>query len=148
MTSRTTPALLCAALAIAACGRVPKAERDAALETVRRNVRLLQEKKIDEMMETIHPQSPSFAGTRTEVADLVKDYDLKCELAALDVIGARSDVIRVRFEQTTERTKGGVVELKTRLTGVHVLKKDGGAWKIFDTEVIAVDDVDPLPEAK
>ena len=148
MTPRTIPALLCVALAIAACERVPKAERDAAIETVRRNVRLMQEKKIDEMMETIHPQSPSFAGTRTEVADLVKDYDLKCELAALDVIGARSDVIRVRFEQITERTKGGVVELKTRLTGVHVLKKDGGAWKIFDTEVIAVDDVNPLPEAK
>jgi len=30
-----------------------------ALETVRRNVRLMQEKKIDEMMETIHPQSPA-----------------------------------------------------------------------------------------
>ena len=148
MTPRTIPALLCVALAIAACERVPKAERDAALETVRRNVRLLQEKKIDEMMETIHPQSPSFAGTRKEVADLVKEYDLKCELAALDVIGARSDAIRVRFEQITERSKGGVAELKMRLTGVHVLKKDGGAWKIFDTEVIAVDDVDPLPEAK
>jgi hypothetical protein len=148
MTPRTIHALLCIAIAATACERVPKAERDAALETVRRNVRLLQEKKIDEMMETIHPQSPSFAGTRTEVADLVKDYDLKCDLAALDVIAARGDVIRVRFEQVTERRKGGVADLKTRLTGVHVLKKDGGAWKIFDTEVISVDEVDPLPEAK
>lgn len=145
MTSRTTSALLIAALAIAACERVPKEERDAALETVRRNVRLLQEKKIDEMMETIHPQSPSFAGTRTEVADLVRDYDLKCELASLDVIGARSNVIRVRFEQITERKKGDVAELKTRLTGVHVLKKDGAVWKIFDTEIIGVDEVDRLP---
>ena len=148
MTPRTTHALLCAALAIAACECVPKAERDAAIETVRRNVRLMQEKKIDEMMETIHPQSPSFAGTRKEVADLVKEYDLKCELAALDVIGARSGEIRVRFEQITERTKGGVAEPKTRLTGVHVLKKDGGVWKIFDTEVIGVDEVDPQPEEK
>ena len=141
MTSRTTPALLCAALALTACERVPKPDRDAAIETVRRNVRLLQEKKIDEMMETIHPQSPAFAGTRKEVSDLVQEYDLQCELRALEVIGGRSGEVRVRFEQITERKKGGVAEPKTRLTGVHVLRKDGAVWKIFDTEVIGVDEV-------
>ncbi len=148
MKPRTTSALLCAALALAACERVPKADREAAVETVRRNVRLLQEKKIGEMMETIHPQSPAFAGTRTEVGDLVKEYDLKCHLAAVDVVGGRSGEVRVRFEQITERTKGGVAEPKTRLTGIHVLRKDGAAWKIFDTEVIAVAEVDPPEEDK
>ena len=143
MTFRLTHALLCAALAIAACERVPKAEREAAVETVRRNVRLLQEKKIDEMMETIHPQSPAFAGTRQEVSDLVKEYDLQCELNAVEVIGGRSGEVRVRFEQITGRKKGGIAEPGTRLTGVHVLRKDGAAWKIFDTEVIGADIVDP-----
>jgi hypothetical protein len=38
------------------------------------------------------------------------------------------------------------VEPKTRLIGVHVLKKDSGAWKIFDTEVISAEVIDPLPE--
>ena len=145
MTSRTTHALLCAALAVTACERVPKADRDAALETVRRNVRLLQEKKIDEMMKTIHPQSPAFAGTRTEITNLVKDYDLKCELTAADVIAAKRGEVRVRFEQITERTKDGIAEPKTRLIGIHVLKRDGAAWKIFDTEVIGGDVIDPLP---
>ena len=148
MTSRTTPALLCAVLAIAACGRATKEERAAALETVRRNVRTLQEKKIDEMMETIHPQSPAFAGTRTEAGDLVKEYDLKCELPAVEAIGGRGGEVRVRFEQITERTKGGVAEPKTRLTGIHVLRKDGATWKIFDTEVIGADLVDPPEEEK
>ena len=148
MSPRTIYLLLCVALVAAGCGRVPQADRDAVLETVRRNVRLLQEKKIDEMMETIHPQSPAFAGTRTEVGDLVKEYDVKCNLAAVDVVGGRSGEVRVRFEQITERTKGGIVEPKTRLTGVHVLRKDGAAWKIFDTEVIAVDEVEPPEEEK
>ena len=145
MTSRTTHALLCAALAVTACERVPKADRVAALETVRRNVRLLQEKKIDEMMETIHPRSPAYEGTRTEITNLVKEYDLKCELAAVDVVGGRRGEVRVRFEQITERTKGGISEPKTRLVGIHVLKKDGAAWKIFDTEIISAEVVDPLP---
>ena len=139
------PALLCAALALPACERVPEADRAAALETVRRNLRMLQEKKIDEMMETIHPRSPAFAGTRTEITNLVKDYDLNCELSALEVIGAHHGDVRVRFEQTTERVKAGNAEPKTRLVGIHVLKKDGAAWKIFDTEIISAEVVDPLP---
>ena len=62
------------------------------------------------------------------------------------MLGARKGDVRVRFEQTTERTKGGVIEPKTRLAGVHVLRKDGGAWKIFDTEVINAEVIDPLPD--
>jgi len=38
------------------------------------------------------------------------------------------------------------VEPKTRLAGVHVLRKDGGTWKIFDTEVISTDVADPPPD--
>ena len=146
MTPRTIQTLLCLALLAAGCHRVPKADREAALETVRRNVQFLQEKKIEEMMATIHPQSPVFAQTRTSVAELMKEFDLRCELTALEVLGEKKGDLRVRFEQITERKKGGVIEPKTRLVGVHVLRKDGGAWKIFDTEVIHVELVDPLPE--
>ena len=125
MTPRTIHALLCVAIVAAGCNRVPKADRDAALETVRRNVQLLQEKKVEEMMATIHPQSPVFSQTRTSVAELVKEFDLKCALVSLDVVGSRNGDVRVRFEQLTERKKGDVIEPKTRLIGVHVLRKDG-----------------------
>jgi murein L,D-transpeptidase YcbB/YkuD len=146
MTSRTIQVLLCIAIIAAGCERVPPADRDAALETVRRNVRLLQEKKVDEMMTTIHPQSPAFAPTRTSITELMKEFDLKCELTLLKVEGARKGDLRVRFEQITQRIKAGVAEPRTKMSGVHVLRKDGEAWKIFDTEVIAADLIDPLPE--
>ena len=139
MTPRMIQTLLCVALLSAGCHRGPKA-------TVRRNVQFLQEKKIEEMMATIHPQSPVFAQTRTSVAELMKEFDLKCELTALELLGEKNGDLRVRFEQITERKNGGVIEPKTRLVGVHVLRKDGGTWKIFDTEVINVELVDPLPE--
>lgn len=146
MTPRTFHALLCVAIVAAGCNRVPKADADVALDTVRRNVRFLQEEKIEEMMETIHPQSPVFGATRATVTELVKEFDFKCELAALEVVGSRGGDVRVRFEQITERKKGDVVEPKTRLIGVHVLRKDGAVWKIYDTENISADIVDPLPE--
>ena len=146
MTSRTIQVLLCVAIVAAGCERVPPADRDAALETVRRNVRLLQEKNIGEMMATIHPQSPAFAPTRTSITELLKEFDLTCELTLLKVEGARKGDVRVRFEQITQRKKGGVAEPRTKLSGVHVLRKEGEAWKIFDTEIIAADLIDPLPE--
>lgn len=146
MILRTIPTLLCIAIVAAGCHRVPKAEAEAAMQTVRRNVRFLQEKKVEEMMTTIHPQSPVFAQTRAAVTALVEEFDLQCALNALEVLGEKKGDVRVRFEQITERKKGGAAEPKTRLTGVHVLRKDGGVWKIFDTEVIGVDLVDPLPE--
>ena len=146
MSPRTIYLILCVALVAVGCGRVPQADRDAVLETVRRNVRLLQEKRIDEMMETIHSQSPAFAGTRKSVTELTKEFDLKCDLERLEVVGARRGDVRVRFEQITKRKKGGVAEPRTRLAGVHVLRQEGGVWKIFDTEVISAEVVDPLPE--
>ena len=127
---------MCAALVLTGCGQVPKAERDAALDVVRRNVAAMQAKKIDEMMATIHPKSPAFEKTRTAMSDLVRDYDLKCELAALDVVRARPDEIAVRFVQTTEKSNAAGAHEKTRVTGVHVLKKDGGQWKIFGSDVM------------
>lgn len=146
MSPRTFHVLLCVALFAAGCNRVPKADRDAALEVVRRNVQFLQEEKVDELMATIHPQSPAFAATRASVTELVKEFDLKCELSALDVVGSSNGDLRVRFDQLTERKKDGVVEPRTRMVGMHVLRKDGDAWKIYDTEVINVEVVDPLPE--
>ena len=146
MTPRTIQTLLCVALLSAGCHRVPKADRDAALETVRRNVQFLQEKKIEEMMATIHPQSPVFAQTRTSVAELMKEFDLKCELTALEVLGEKKGDLRVRFEQITELRKSDEVKRRARFVAIHVLRNDGGVWKIFDTEVITNEVIDPLPE--
>lgn len=146
MSPRPIYLILCVATAGAGCGRVRPTDRDAVMETVRRNVRLLQEKKIDEMMETIHPESPVFAGTRKSVTELTTDFDLQCNLERLEVVGVRKGDVRVHFEQITERKRGDAAEPKTRLVGVHVLRKDGGAWKIFDTEVINAELIVSLPE--
>jgi hypothetical protein len=136
---------LIATLAVEGCSRATRADREAALETVRRNVRLMQERKIDEMMETIHPQSPAFAETRVVMEDLAKKFELKCELTRLDVVGSKRDEMRVRFEQITEmRGEGGMS--RTRVAGTHSLRKDDGKWKIIDTKVLRTEMLDTPEE--
>jgi hypothetical protein len=137
--------IVCIAFATVGCQRAANADRDAALDAVRRNLQFMQEKKIEEMMATIHPQSPSFAGTRIAMESL-KDFDLKCELASLEVVSSRPDEIRVRFDQKTEKKKGAEKAPTTQVVGIHTLKKDGNVWKLFGTEVISTEVLDTPPE--
>jgi hypothetical protein len=146
---RIIVSLVCAALAAGGCRRAANTDREAALEVVRRNSQLMQEEKIDEMMATLHPQSPTFAQTRTIMEGLAKKFDLKCELTALKVVSARPDEVRVRFDQTTSKVAGEGGFPASRVVGIHVLKKDGNAWKIYSTEVIStevLDEPDETPE--
>ena len=147
-------ALACAALVASGCQRPAKVDREAAIDVVRRNAQFMQEEKIDEMMTTIHPESPVAPQTRTAMEGLAKEFDLKCELAALEVISERPDEVRVRFDQTTSKIKGEAEFPTTRMVGIHTLKKDGHAWKIFATETISTeavgsgDKTSTEPEAK
>ena len=136
---------VCFALATASCQRGSKVDANAALDVVRRNSQFMQEKKVEEMMATIHPESAAFAGTRTAMESL-KDFDLECELVSLDVVSARADEVRVRFDQKTKKTKGAEKLPTTRVVGIHVLKKDGDVWKIFETEVISTEVLGAPPE--
>ena len=130
-------ALVCAALVMCACRRAVNVDRETALEVVRRNSQFMQEEKIDEMMATLHPESPTFAQTRAIMEGLAKKFDLKCELTALEVVSATPDEVRVRFDQTTSKVKGEGGFPSSRVVGIHLLKKDGNAWKIYSTEVIS-----------
>ena len=129
--------VVCTALFAGACQRAANVDREAALEVVRRNSQFMQEEKIDEMMATLHPQSPTFAQTRAIMEGLAKKFDLKCELTALEVVSATPDEVRVRFDQTTSKVKGEGGFPSSRVVGIHLLKKDGNAWKIYSTEVIS-----------
>jgi len=153
MKHRFLCALVCAALGAGGCQRGSKPDREAALEVVRRNAQFMQEEKIDEMMTTIHPQSPVFAGTRTAMENLAKKFDMKCELSGLEVVSANEEEIRVRFDQKTSKVKGDGEFPTTRLVGIHTLKKDDNVWKIFSTETISTEvleapDETPEPSEK
>jgi hypothetical protein len=139
-------ALVGTALVAGACQRAANVDREAALEVVRRNAQFMQEEKIDEMMATLHPQSPTFAQTRAIMEGLAEKFDLKCELKALEVVSATPDEIRVRFDQTTSKVKGEGGFPASRVVGIHLLKKDGNAWKIYSTEEISAEVLDAPDE--
>lgn len=138
--------LLLPLLATAACQRITPADRAAALETIRRNLAATQGEKIEEMMATIHPKSPFREETRAQTAGLFERFDIRYELTTLEIVAEKRDELRVRFEQVMEKTAGEEPFPKCKVAGVHVLRRDGGEWKIFDGAIMSRDELEPAAE--
>lgn len=124
------------------CERVTQADKDAAIAAVRRNVEAMQQEKVEEVLATVHPESPSYEQTRQIVNDIAEKFQLRYELSGLQVELATPDTIRVAFEQVTESAGEADEFPANKVFGVHLLKKDKGTWKIWATEVRRVERLD------
>ncbi|MCY2942862.1 MAG: hypothetical protein NTV50_14500 [Planctomycetota bacterium] len=115
---------------------VSKAEEDAILAPVRANADAWNRKDIKNSLAYIHP----FIAEKTEemTKKIFETYDLHTRLTMLAVESVSFDEARVRFSQTTEKTKGPAFR-DNIVEGVHTLKKHNGSWKIYKTDVTNVE---------
>src|SRR6187549_3850672 len=137
MISRVFPLALASAisLGLVACGRISDADRKAAVECVRSNLVAMQKGDFAAVAATLHPKSPAFHNTPEIMQRLLKTYKLSYELEQCDVEKETSDGIFVHFVQVTKKLEGPDDFPDSRLEGMHLLKKDGKAWKIWFTQV-------------
>ena len=123
----------CATFFVPACAPKPMVDENAVLSTVKDNVNAMQNKDLEGVMATVHPDSPSFGSTREVLQDLFKKYDLRITLSDLKIVSATPEEVKVSFVQKTERLKGPVDLQSSVCDGVHTLRKDHGKWKIYNT---------------
>jgi hypothetical protein len=126
--------LVSTTLAVSACQRVTESDKVAAVETVKANVVAMQAKNMDAIMATIHSQSPHFEQTKMITQRMFELYDIDYKLETVEVETATPDTIRVRFAQKMSKTRGPEEFVSGTMTGVHVLRRDGGSWKLWATE--------------
>jgi hypothetical protein len=134
-------------LTTSGCGRVSEADRAAAIQCVRANLEAMQKSDLAGLTATLHPESPAIHNTPEAMLRLAKTYKLKFELEECEVESASSDGIHIRFVQTLRRVGGPEDFADSRMEGMHLLKRDGKAWKIWFTHVrqSRTLDGDPLP---
>ena len=108
MNFRILPALLLAwaAFALSACSPKPIIDENAVFSTVRENVNAMQNKDINGVMATIHPDCPAYANTKEDLGELFKKYDLRFTLTDLKMVSATPEEVKVSFEQKTEKISG------------------------------------------
>ena len=145
-----TPALLRHALALGlalalfACNK-PIADKDVLFGAIHENVHALEKKDVDTVMATIHPDSPSYAGTREAVQEMFASVDLKYTLTDLRVEEATPEEVKVSFKQMTEKLGERGQFLSNIVEGVHTLRPDKGTWKIYKTLQTKVTDLKGKP---
>jgi hypothetical protein len=127
--------IIAALFGFTSCGKPSQADQQIALEVVRRNVQAMQSGNVEEVLKTVHPQSPGYAQTRQVLEDLFKRFQLSCELEELTVESVSREGVRAGFVQVTDKVSGDDGFQKNRLRGTHMLKKDGATWKLWQTEV-------------
>jgi uncharacterized protein YchJ len=147
MSPRLRFACLALALLCGGCHRITNADQRAAVECVRANLAAMEKGDVDAVMATIHPKSPAFLQTPQLVQSILAQYRLTYELETAEVEQATSEGIRVHFVQVTRKLEGPEEFPDNRVDGLHLLKRDGKAWKIWFTQVRTARTLDgaPLP---
>ena len=124
---------------VAACSS--KKEYTTPESVVKANIQYLNEKDIDNVMSTIHPQNPDFELVKENITKLLNRYDLNYKLLDTKILEQNDNEVKIRFTQEVKKIKGP--DFKDNITtGVHTLRKDGDSWRIYSTDMMKVESLD------
>ena len=125
-----------------AVGCSQKTENDSGITSVvYENMKYAQNEDIENFMATIHDQAPKYASTEKQIQQSFNTYDIKYKLEEVKVIEKSDQIAKVKFVQIAEKINGPVFR-NYKVTGIHILKKSNGKWKIYSTLIEKVDYLD------
>lgn len=123
---------------IISVGCSSKKEFKTPEELINANAEYLTKEDFDASMSTVHPASPTYEATANMIKQIFERYDLEYKIENIKVLEQSDDEAKVEFTQVTKKIKGPDFK-DNRITGIHTLKKDGGSWKVYSTEMVKVD---------
>ena len=110
------------------------AEDKDILRVIEKNLEAAEEEDFDAWIKTYHERARACKARGSEMQECFRVYDMKYALEQAKVLDKSDDEARVWFVQVN-KTVSGPDNNDKKITGVHVLKKSYGKWKIYDTEV-------------
>ena len=113
----------------------PKVAKEV-IAVIKENLAATQAKDKDRVLKTIHKDCPQRRSTIEGMDYVFKNYDMVFNLEKVEVIEISGDEAKVYYEQTTRAIRGQGFP-PNRSTGIHILKKENGKWKIFKTEYLS-----------
>ena len=103
---------------------------------IRENIAATQAKDKERVLKTIHKDCPQLRSTIQGMDFVFANYDMVFELEKIEVIELSGEDAKVYYMQTTRAIRGQGYP-PTRATGIHIMKKENGKWKIFKTEYLS-----------
>jgi hypothetical protein len=114
-------------------------ENDAAedrdiLAVIEKNLQAAEREDFDAWLKTYHERARSCKARGSEMLECFRVYDMKYALEQAKVLDKSDEEAKVLFIQVN-RTVSGPEGNDKKITGVHIMKKSYGKWKIYDTEI-------------
>jgi len=132
------------AVAIAAIGgcKLELSSPDKALqETVKANLAGMNDKDAYEVLDSVHSQSPYHEQMQMMLEEINKLYTLKSELLSFEYMGQAGEYATALVKQKTEKVDGPDFR-DNIVTTMTVFRKDGEAWKIWQSLTMDVEYLD------
>jgi hypothetical protein len=104
-------------------------------EVIQANIDYMNAENLEGTMSTFHPDSPTFDITEKLVKKIFDIYDLNYKIEKLKVTAEDAEEATVEFTQLTTRLNGPAFR-NNRVTGKHLIKKNGDSWKIYSTQIL------------
>ncbi len=104
------------------------------LEVIERNLQAAEKEDFEAWIQTYHEQARSCKARGSEMLECFRVYDMKYALEQAKVLDKSDNEAKVYFIQLN-RTVSGPDNNDKKITGIHIMKKSYGKWKIYDTEV-------------
>jgi hypothetical protein len=103
---------------------------------VKENIAATQAEDKERVLKTIHKDCPQLRSTIQGMDYVFANYDMVFDLEKIEVIELSREDAKVYYMQTTRAIRGQGYP-PTRATGIHIMKKENGKWKIFKTEYLS-----------
>jgi hypothetical protein len=103
---------------------------------VKENIAATQAEDKDRVMATIHKDCPQRRSTIQGMDYVFANFDMVFDIEKMEVIEISGKDAKVYYVQTTRSIRGAGFA-PTRATGIHVMKKEEGKWKIYKTEYLS-----------
>jgi len=105
------------------------------IAVIRENIAATEAKDKDRVLKTIHKDCPQLRSTIQGMDYVFANFDMVFDLEEIEVIELSGEDAKVYYMQTTRAIRGQGYP-PTRSTGIHLMKKEDGKWKIFKTEYL------------
>ena len=115
-------------------GNENSGEDQDILGVIEKNLQAAEKEDFDAWIKTYHEKSRSCKAKGSEMLECFRVYDMKYALEQAKVLDKSDDEAKVFFIQVN-KTVSGPDNNDKKVTGVHIMKKSYGKWKIYDTEV-------------
>jgi type IV secretory pathway VirJ component len=106
------------------------------ISVIRENIAATQAKDKERVLKTIHKDCPQLRSTIQGMDYVFANFDMIFDLEKIEVIELSGEDAKVYYMQTTRAIRGQGYP-PTRSTGIHIMKKENGKWKIFKTEYLS-----------